>query len=129
MNRNVETVVKKIAFAMCPTNRELRTSHVAFLLKKGKVVHIGWNKRKTHPETLKHPYHLGEVGVHAELDVILKAGKEDLSGMDITVLRVDRNNKLANSKPCPGCTSILKQINVRSVSYSDKNGDIKYLDT
>jgi tRNA(Arg) A34 adenosine deaminase TadA len=123
LKRAVET-----AHALCPTNwKNVNNSHVAFLVKKNKIVKIGWNKKRTHPEISKHPYHDGYVGTHAELDVILKSGLEDLNDHSMIVLRVDRKGRLANSKPCPGCLSLLKSYNVEEVFYSDSEGNIEKL--
>ncbi len=124
-------VIKKaidIAHALCPTNwKNVNNSHIAFLVKKNKIVKIGWNRKRTHPEISKHPYHDGYVGTHAELDVILKSGLEDLNDHSMIVLRVDRKGRLANSKPCPGCLSLLKSYNVDEVFYSDVQGKIEKL--
>ena len=124
-------VIKKaidIAHALCPTNwKNVNNSHIAFLVKKNKIVKIGWNRKRTHPEISKHPYHDGYVGTHAELDVILKSGLEDLNDHSMIVLRVDRKGRLANSKPCPGCLSLLKSYNVDEVFYSDGEGKIEKL--
>ena len=124
-------VIKKaidIAHALCPTNwKNVNNSHIAFLVKKNKIVKIGWNRKRTHPEISKHPYHDGYVGTHAELDVILKSGLEDLNDHSMIVLRVDRKGRLANSKPCPGCLSLLKSYNVEEVFYSDTEGKIEKL--
>jgi hypothetical protein len=96
LKRAVET-----AHALCPINwKNVNNSHIAFLVKKNKIVKIGWNRKRTHPEISKHPYHDGYVGTHAELDVILKSGLDDLEDYSMIVLRVDRKGKLANSKPC-----------------------------
>ena len=123
LKRAVET-----AHALCPTNwKNVNNSHVAFLVKKNKIVKIGWNRKRTHPEISKHPYHDGYVGTHAELDVILKSGLEDLNDHSMIVLRVDRKGRLANSKPCPGCLSLLKSYNVDEVFYSDVQGKIEKL--
>jgi hypothetical protein len=123
LKRAVET-----AHALCPTNwKNVNNSHVAFLVKKNKIVKIGWNRKRTHPEISKHPYHDGYVGTHAELDVILKSGLEDLNDHSMIVLRVDRKGRLANSKPCPGCLSLLKSYNVEEVFYSDTEGNIEKL--
>jgi tRNA(Arg) A34 adenosine deaminase TadA len=123
LKRAVET-----AHALCPTNwKNVNNSHVAFLVKKNKIVKIGWNRKRTHPEISKHPYHDGYVGTHAELDVILKSGLEDLNDHSMIVLRVDRKGRLANSKPCPGCLSLLKSYNVEEVFYSDAEGNIEKL--
>jgi hypothetical protein len=114
----------QIARNLCPTNRELRTSHIAFLIKSNIIYKIGLNKRRTHPEISNHPYHAGAVGIHAELDCILKTGEEDLSDYQMLVIRIDRREKLAVSKPCSGCQSLLRQFNVGEIWHSDKNGNI-----
>lgn len=123
LKRAVET-----AHALCPTNwKNVNNSHVAFLVKKNKIVKIGWNRKRTHPEIARHPYHDGYVGTHAELDVILKSGLDNLDDHSMIVLRVDRKGRLANSKPCPGCLSLLRSYNVSEVFYSDTEGNIEKL--
>ena len=123
LKRAVET-----AHALCPTNwKNVNNSHVAFLVKKNKIVKIGWNRKRTHPEIARHPYHDGYVGTHAELDVILKSGLDNLDDHSMIVLRVDRKGRLANSKPCPGCLSLLRSYNVSEVFYSDTKGNIEKL--
>jgi deoxycytidylate deaminase len=124
MKQQVIKKAIKIAYSLCPTNKEIRTSHIAFLIKSNIIEKIGVNKRRTHPEISKHPYHEGHVGVHAELDCILKLDKEDLRDYKMLVLRVDRKNKLNMSKPCPGCSSLINQFNVGEVWHSDKTGKI-----
>lgn len=123
----------EIAYAICPVNRAngLRASHVAILVKKNKIVKIGWNKNRTHPKTKEFPY-LGSknkyskvnVGIHAELDVIMKAGKDDLSDHELIVLRVDGTGKLNNSRPCIGCCGVIDQFGLKNVYFSDSNGNI-----
>ena len=124
---------KEIALAICPTNIEHRCSHVAFLVKSGKIVHIGLNKNKTHPATLAHPYRKKQrnlplpIGLHSELAVCIKAKKEDLGNYEMAVLRVDRRGKIANSKPCAGCQSVIRQFNVKRTYFSNKNGELEIL--
>ncbi len=113
------------AHALCPINwSNVNNSHIAFLVKKNKIIRIGWNRKRTHPEISKHPYHDGYVGTHAELDVILKSGLDNLEDHSIIVLRIDRNGKLNNSKPCLGCRSVLNQFNVKNIFYSNSEGNI-----
>jgi len=117
-----------IAHALCPTNwQNVNNSHIAFLVKKNKITKIGWNRKRTHPEISKHPYHEGYVGTHAELDVILKSGEDDLYDHSMIVLRVDRKGRLANSKPCPGCLSLIKSYNLSDVYFSNLEGKIEKL--
>lgn len=125
MNNKIICRTVDIAKAMCPLNLEHRCSHIAFLIRNSKIVHIGTNSCKSHPETLKYDYKNHQlVGLHAELNVCMKSGKENLRDYKMVVLRVDRNGKLANSKPCCGCQSVIKQFNVGEVWYSDSNGEI-----
>ena len=125
MNRKIISRTVDIAMALCPLNLEHRCSHIAFLIRSGKIVHIGTNSCKSHPETLKYDYKDHQkVGIHAELSVCMKSGKEDLSDFKMVVLRVDRKGNLANSKPCCGCQSVIKQFNIGEVWYSDSKGEV-----
>lgn len=132
MNRKAITKSVEIAHALCPLNNSMRSSHVAILFKKNKIIKIGANKRRTHPKTQKFPYIDKEnkpdktiIGIHAELDVMMKSGKEDLSDHEIIVLRVDREGKLSNSKPCGGCMSAINQFGLKSIYYSNCKGEIE----
>lgn len=125
MNQKIINRTVDIAKAMCPLNIEHRCSHIAFLIKNSKIVHIGTNSCRTHPETLKYDYKDHQlVGIHAELAVCMKSGKENLKDYKMVVLRVDRTGKLANSKPCCGCQSVIKQFNLDEVWYSDAKGEV-----
>lgn len=131
-----KTIAKtiEIAHAVCPINRQtgVRAAHVAFLIKKNKIVKIGWNKNRTHPKTKSFPYltrnnrkyEKVNVGIHAELDVIMKSGIEDLSNYQMVVLRVDGTGKLNNSRPCTGCASAIKQMGISNVFYSNSCGEV-----
>jgi deoxycytidylate deaminase len=124
MNAKLSERLIKLAKAICPSNYELRSSHVAFLLRRSKIVKIGWNKKKSSPKNLDFPYHDGTVGIHAEMDVVVKQGMEDLSSYKMVVIRVDRNGNVSNSCPCVGCRGVIEQFNVGEVWYSDKNGKV-----
>jgi hypothetical protein len=120
INRTID-----IAKALCPLNLEHRCSHIAFLIKSSKIVHIGTNSCKSHPKTLKYDYENHQlVGIHAELSVCMKSGKENLNDYKMIVLRIDRTGKLNNSRPCCGCQSVIKQFNIGEVWYSDKHGNV-----
>ena len=122
MNQKLQKRIVDIAYTIAPVNREMRTSHVAFLIKSGKIQTIGWNKFKTNPKNLKHPYHDGVIGTHAELDCIIKSGKEYLSGYTMVVIRINREGKLCNSKPCSGCQHVIRQFGIDDVYYTNQLG-------
>ncbi len=44
--------------------------------------------------------------------------------IEIVVIRVNKNGELLNSKPCNSCLYYMKLYGVKSVYYSDENGDI-----
>lgn len=124
MNKTLAKRTTDLAMAICPLNLERRTSHIAFLVKQGKIVRIGLNSAKSHPSSLYHGYKdYQHTGLHAELNVCLKSGKENLKKYKMVVIRVNRNNQLENSKPCPGCQSVIKQFNVGEVWYSNSEGN------
>lgn len=122
----IKTIEKAIRLArlICPTNRDQKSSHAAFLVRSNVIEKIGFNKPKTHPINKKHPYNVGECGIHAELDACLKIDKEDLRDYSMIVIRVDKNNKLNQSRPCRGCQSVISQFGISEVYYSDKMGDV-----
>lgn len=97
MNSKILKRTIDIAKAMCPLNIEHRCSHMAFLIRCGKIVHIGTNSCKSHPKTLEYDYKNHQlVGLHAELNACMKSGREDLRDFKMIVLRVDRMGKLNN---------------------------------
>lgn len=124
MNQKIFSRVLTIAGSLCPTSKEMRSSHIAFLIRKGKIVHIGWNKYKTHPYNLNHPYHDGTTYRHAELDVCFKSGKEYLDGYSMVVIRINKLGIVRNSLPCKGCQSVIKQFGIDDVWYSTSFGEI-----
>ena len=125
MNSKILKRTIDIAKAMCPLNIEHRCSHIAFLIRCGKIVHICTNSCKSHPKTLEYDYKNHQlVGLHAELNACMKSGREDLRDFKMVVIRFNRNNKMANSKPCCGCQSVIKQFNVGEVWYSTDIGQV-----
>ena len=128
MNKNLERRTMQLAKAMCPLNIERRTSHVAFLVKKSKIVHIGINLAKSHPITKGHKYQDHQhTGVHAEVNACIKSGKENLNKYKLIVIRINRNNQIKNSKPCLGCQGIINQFGVNEVWYSTDSGNFEQM--
>lgn len=63
-----------------------------------------------------------QVGVHSEMDAVIKLGITDCTGLTIVNTRVNRNNKLDMSKPCRGCMDMIRKLNFKSVYYMDGIG-------
>ena len=111
-----------ITKALFINRKDLRTFHTTFVLKKNKIISIGINSNKTHPETEKCDYN-HEVTLHSELDAILKLNKISKSNHYTFVnVRLKKDKTVANSKPCKGCQNLLSRINYKNFFYSTENG-------
>lgn len=93
------------------------------IVKKNRILGVGFNKPyKTSPHS-NHPFRT----IHAELDAILDANKEDLKGSTIYVYRELRNGKIASAKPCAHCQELLKRYEIKRVFYTDEGTYKEYL--
>lgn len=96
------------------------------VLKKANILSFGYNI-------------LGDVsgnqpGIHAEHDAINKLKplkrKKHLQNVNMLVVRISKNNKLQNSKPCANCIETMKTLpekkgyRIRNIYYSNENGEI-----
>ena len=98
---------------------ELRSLHVALLVKGGRILSVGFNKRKKNKFIDIHARHPG-CTTHAECAAILKVRKKiDLTGCKIYVARLKKNDHtLGNSKPCEMCQEIIKKHGIKKVYYT-----------
>ena len=122
INKKLQNRLYDLAIALSPVYKCHRCSHIAFLLKHNKIIHIGFNKVKTHPMLKYYPYYA--TGIHAELDVVMKSNENDLSDYTLVVLRILKNKKLSMSKPCKSCQYIIKQYGINNCYYSDFSGKL-----
>jgi tRNA(Arg) A34 adenosine deaminase TadA len=54
------------------------------------------------------------IGAHAESRVLRKSGH----GSILFLVRINRHGQWAMAKPCPGCSSLIRNRNVKRVYYS-----------
>ncbi len=111
----------------------IRTFHVTFALKKNRIISIGINNTKTHPEIKKLNY-ISEEGedlrdiarTHSELNCVLKLqNKTNLNKFENLVfvnIRLDKNGNVKYARPCNGCSHLLKQVGYKRVFYSGDCG-------
>lgn len=98
---------------------EQKQSLVAIVLKKRKIVSVGYNSYcKTHPSQAAFARGVGQekrIYIHAEISALLKAPK----GSDtIIILRLNKNGELGNAKPCPICSEAIKQFGITKIIHS-----------
>lgn len=101
---------------------DVKFKHVAFIIKGKRVLFTGWNKKKTHPAVARFGYNDKVTHIHAELDAIIRYGKTDCRNNTLVVMRLHKDNSLANSKPCKGCQHVIEQVGFKNVYYSDSTG-------
>jgi len=70
-----------------------------------------------HPKFFKWPY-----SVHAEVGAVIQA-RQDISGMSILVVRLNRHGRFALAKPCKHCLTYLNYVHIKRVYYSINNSD------
>lgn len=94
----------------------------AICVKSGRVIGIGFNKRKDGYIKNKNYFQRDH---HAELDLILSLDKEALRGSVIYVAGLTRAGKMCwSSKPCPICQRMLVQHGVKAAYFHDAKGNV-----
>ena len=123
--------IREISFALLNEHPSLhRCRHFSFILDGTKIIKIGFNRDKTHPKNLLYDYKnrkgeimSNQIGIHSEMDAIIKLGITNCSGLTIVNTRINRNNKLDLSKPCRGCSDMLKRLNFKNIFYVNSSGE------
>lgn len=102
---------------------DLRSRHVSFLVKKNRILAIGFNRKKTHGFAHRSGYKYPSI--HSELDCI-KALRQDaykVRGSVLINVRVSRDGqRYMLSRPCPACLKLARLVGVRSIVFTDGRG-------
>lgn len=86
----------------------------ALVVRKNKVLAVGYNSHKTHPISMGTPLNQ----LHAEMHAVLQCSPEDLEGLDVVVARGRPSGKPGMAKPCAVCENILRRFGIRRVFYT-----------
>ncbi len=86
-----------------------RVPMVAFLLRNGKPIAYGVNKKG-----------FRGASIHAEIDCLRKIRFQKRRGKNTTmvVIRHLRDGTTANAKPCANCVEVLKNMGVKNVAWT-----------
>ena len=96
-----------------------RCKHFSFLIKKNRIISIGWNNGfKTHPLANKYGHRF--CSIHSELHCI--SSFKNTNGLILVNVRIDSNGKLKCSKPCGPCQKMLIDFNITNIFYTTEKG-------
>lgn len=127
--------IKEVSLALLQEHpASHRCRHFSFILDGSHIIKIGYNRRKTHPKNLLYAYKnrrgelmADQIGIHSEMDAVIKLGYTDCSGLTLVNTRINRNNVFDMSKPCHGCLDMLRKLNFSKVFYIDNNKQFRQL--
>ena len=97
---------------------------IAIIMRGKRIIGIGTNKSKTHPQQARHSLYKKECKsskLHAEIAAINNTPINLVNGADIYVLRIKRGDgSLGISTPCPACMSACIEAGIRRIYYIEE---------
>ena len=96
-------------------------SHFSFFVQDSKI--LAWGTNKIGPPLVLLGYK-STSKIHSEIMAFRKAKSklEYKKSFEIVNIRLNRNNELRMSKPCPCCMRFLKELGCSSVTFSTDEG-------
>lgn len=101
--------------------------HFSFIIQKNRIMSIGLNSLKTHPEAaargFKYPHQ------HSELSAIIRYPERirDLSKCILVNVRLNKDGVAMISCPCKNCKTMIKYFGFKQVFYTNKEGEFEQL--
>lgn len=124
--------LEDITRALKPLNQTGKSFHTCFVYHGSKLICITNNDyTKLHPYhkwseyTSRKPGNNYKAGLHAESRALIRLGMEDCSHLHFINVRIDNNGNPANSKACPNCYRLLRQIGYKYLTYYDGTQYVK----
>ena len=87
------------------------------LFYKNKLLNIGWNRKKSHPECPT------QHSQHAEFNVCI--GVAEVSRCTLYVARLTRTDNIGIAMPCEICQKFLSKKGITKVFYTNRNGNLE----
>lgn len=108
------------------TKSEARNTHGAVVVAGRRVVGMGWNKDKNHPNLIEEAKIKEYCSAHAEQIALREAGDNAHKAV-LYVARVSKQGEDRDSKPCAVCQSRIIQAGIKRVVYTMEAGEINYV--
>jgi hypothetical protein len=123
----------ELAYAQFPDwNNDTRTFHVSFLFERTRLLCMAQNDPRTSTRNIYNNVKKFDMGVKArcsELNLFLKAKNKfdslDWHRLKLVNVRINAHGELKMSRPCTSCCSLLHYLDVRTVYYTDDNGNFQ----
>lgn len=103
-----------------------KSLHSSCIINKKRVISEGYN---TNGSIKLFGCYLPSI--HAEMHALYRLYTSKVykniknnANLTLTVVRYDRQGNLKNSKPCQACVKLMKKFGIKTVTYSDDNGDL-----
>ena len=127
LTKKKKTIMTRLLREATKNKPVFRARVVAAVVYRGKIIAIGKNQNKTHPEAAKYCKHEDAIFLHAEVDAINRAKKKMpcLSKTQIFVLRIRQDGTVGNSLPCLGCASCIEEHKVSQINYTNEEGELE----
>ena len=105
-------------------SQHIQHRHAAVIVKAGRVLSVGRNRNKTHPDSIL--YEDGErilKTIHAEFDAISRVkNKKQLKGATIYVARIGRSGDPGMSCPCDMCQGLISKYGLKRAIFTTDYG-------
>jgi len=95
---------------------ELNQRHGAVIVKSGRVLAIGLNKKRNYDLVTTSKVNNGDFTVHAEIDALSRVSNPE--GATIFIARVNVNGVEMLSRPCDRCAQALADARVKNIIYT-----------
>ena len=108
-------IAKPLSMAM-----ERQKKHISLIIYKRKIIAVGQNIFKTHPDTLRLGYRTADM--HSELDAYRKVPRQ-FKNKKLTLINVRMNadGELRMSRPCIVCSGWCVEV-FDKIYYTDNEG-------
>ncbi len=94
-------------------NKDMKHSMCALVVRKNKIISVGYNQAKTHPASKTR-----SSWCHAEFNALVKHYPSELKGCDMFIARVRRSELPGLSKPCKHCQDIIAHYGIQKVYWT-----------
>jgi deoxycytidylate deaminase len=102
-------IIAKKAKAVAKQSNHKFAHHAVFVMRGGNMLAHGHNRDTR----------------HAEVNALNKLWPNKRKGTTVISVRYTRSGYMACAKPCPKCEEYLRKSGVKTVYYSDDNGEMQ----